>query len=362
MGKALHVSNPSNVANANEGAVSGGSGSAAVESVSQISVQEAGTWSKLGYNNIGGSGTNVVRLRVASADGNCLVSASGTGWNADNVNTDVISSGGTLLNYAFTDNGTNPTYQPLKVLFEATGDQTAYFVNSGVGSVYDVPSATRFMPFGGGQSADGGATEANAQSKCRAAGTLKNFQVRVTANARTNASVFGVNINGTPGASTVSFATTITGLVVDTTHTDSIADGDLYCATITLLTGVEDLTVSLIAIAHGNASAAKSDRPLQSLAGTSRAANATAHFICLGGSFPLNDPTEANEVLKAGFNGTASNLRIYLSANTYSVDAQLTFRVAGGDGITCTITAGATGWLENTADTTSFTDTDDICF
>lgn len=362
MGKALHVCNPTNVASGNEGSVGGGSGNNATEANSQYSIEQAGTWSNLGFNQQGGNGTNTARLRLAGADGTCVVSVAGNGWNADNVNSDA-NAAATLINYAFTDTGTNPTFNALKILFTSNSDHVTYQLASSVGSVnHDVQSATRYINFGGPLGIDGNATEANARTLCRVAGALKYFQVRVSGNARTNTSTFGVNINGSPGTNTVQFATMVTGLVVDTTHTDNVADGDLYGATITLGTGVEDLNVCLVAISHTNSAGQKNDLILGFGAGQARTASATPHYFALGGTHVLSNTTENQYTLKPGFAGRASKLRVFVSANTYTGSSTLVFRLNAGAGITLTINAGATGWIENTTDTVDFDATDDLCY
>jgi hypothetical protein len=364
MGKALHCwANSQNVlATATEAFVSSG-GVASTEADAQAQFRHAGTFRNLGRVNLGGNGTNTIRLRVAGGNGNLVTSAAGTGWLADDTNSDTIAAN-TLVNYAFTDTGSSPTYGVVKVVFAASGDHCAYLASGGPAVICDAASETRFLRFAGEIVADGEATRANCQFKARPGGTMRAFQVNISANARTNNSVFASDIAGASGNSSITFAAGVTGLVVeDDAVTDTIADGALYCASITLDTGVEDLAVRIVACAITNASVAKSELALK--VSVARAASATAHYLPLGGwaGAAIAETTETDVALKPGFAGTGSRLRVYLSANTYTVDAQLTFRVAGVDRITTTLTAsGGAGWYENTTDSFAFVETDDLSY
>ena len=363
MGKALHVwSNAvSAIASGNEGWITSGSVVGATEANAQGSFRQAGTFSLLGTNNMGGNGANTVQLRVAGANGNLVVTRTGTGYQEDSANSDTISAN-TLLNFAFTDTGTNPTYGAIKFLFAASGDHCAYYGSAASGGqVCDVASTTVYIPFAGNFVPDGHTSEARTQLKSRATGTLRSFQVRVTANARTNDSTFRTRKNTANGNGLITFATGVTGLVIDDANTDTLADGDLFNASLTLDTGVQDLTVSIVAAAITNASAAKNDL-FCFLNAATRAASATAHYQALGGFTSLAQTTEANFTIQPGFAGTASNLGIYLAANTYAGSCTFVLRKNGAAAITLTITAGQTGWLENTTDTATFAATDTLCY
>jgi hypothetical protein len=363
MGKALHVwaNDQASLATATEAFICAG-GVSTTEADAQAQFRQAGTFSLLGRRNLGGNGTNTVQLRVAGGNGNNVTAAAGTGWLQDDANSDVIAAN-TLVNLAFIDTGTSPTYGAVKVVFAASGDHCAYQGSGGPATVYDLQSTTQFIRFAGNHVVDGEATRANCQFKARPGGTMRAFQVNISANARTNNSVFASDIAGASGNSSITFAAGVTGLVVeDDGVTDTIADGALYCASITLLTGLEDLAVRLVACAITNASTDASD--LACKVSNARAANANAHYWPLGGwQATVNETTEADVALKSGFAATARNLRVYLSANTYTVDAQLTFRVAAADRITVTLTAsGGAGWYENTVDSCVFLATEDISY
>jgi hypothetical protein len=362
MGKALHVwaNSKQTVATATKSFICAG-GLSSTEADAQAQFRQAGTFTNLGRMNVGGNGTNTIRLRVAGGNGNLVTAAAGTGWLADDINSDTIAAN-TLINLLFSDTGTSPSYGVVKTVFAASGDHCAYAAGGGPATIYDLASTTQFIRFAGNHVVDGEATRANCQFKARPGGTMRAFQVNISANARTNNSVFASDIAGASGNSSITFAAGVTGLVVeDDAVTDTIADGALYCASITLDTGDEDLAVRLVACAITNATVDKSDVALK--VSTTRAASATAHYFALGGWQGGVDTTEANVTLRPGFAGTASNLRIYLSANTYSVNGTLSMRKNGADVITVPITLlGGAAWYENTTDSATFLATDDLCF
>jgi hypothetical protein len=336
--------------------------STGTESSTQTSASEAMTFSKLGANIIsGGSGTNNIRFRNATADGNQLASIAGTGVVEDATNTDAVAAGA-LFNLAFTDTGTNPLHSYVKANVEFTsGHGCVHAIGGGAGLIHDVASTTRFMAIGGSMFTDAGATEEPSQIKNRAYNSWAAMQVRVRTNARTNDSVFKNRINAADGTGVVTFGAAVTGLIEHTGINDAIADGDLLAASITLDTGVEDIIIPIV----GHTLKSGSSKCECFIQGTiARAASSTAHYLPIGGALvSLTAFTEAQARVKVGFAGTASNLRCYLSANTYTVNATLKLYQNGSPVLTTTLTAsGGAGWYENAVDTVTFAATDELSF
>jgi hypothetical protein len=228
--------------------------------------------------------------------------------------------------------------------------------------VLDVPSATQYLRLAGNFIADGEAAEAAAQWKVRGYDTFAGLQVRITANARSNASAFRNRINGGFGSLQCDYAAGVTGLVTDTSPTDSLSAGDLINASITLDTGVEDLTITLIAATLKSADS-KSETWASNPNGLARAASGTATYQPIGGAVGNESPTEANSKIKVGFAARVSNLRCYLSANTYGGAATLKLYQNGSPVLTTTIGAsGGAAWYENTADTIDIDADDELSF
>ena len=329
----------------------------------QASCTEGATFTGLGYLiTAGGSGTNNLRFRDAGADGNQLATRSGTGLAEDTTNSDTLSAGD-LFNLAYTDTGTDATVAWTKGNVEfASGHGNFHGSARFGGAVFDAASATRFIQLAGNHSTDGNVTEDNAAFKIRGYDSFEAFQVRVTANARANDSVFRNRINSSNGTGVITFATGATGLVSDTGLGDAITDGQTVCVSITLDTGVQDLTVTFV-VATLKSSTSKSDQ-WAGLLNISRTASATANYISIGGAHAnLTALTEADARIKPGFAAVVSNLRCYLSANTYTGDGTLKLYQNGSAVITTTITAsGGAGWYENTSDTITIDADDELSF
>ena len=369
MGKALLIAGGANQLDTlDEFNLFGYDNEVSAETNTQFSATEAATFSNLRGNIIsGGSGTNNFQFRTGGANGNQLGTRAGPGTFEDAVNTDVLAAAD-LFNIAYTDTGSASVCSSVvgTVSFSSGhGNFHGACNDYNAGLIYDVESATRFLPISGNLIADGTATEANVGYLNRAYTSWEALQVRVVANSRTNDSVFANRINLADGTGVVTFGAGVTGLVVDTTIGDAIAATDELDISLTLLTGVENLEVIFVGATLKASSGTKSET-FASGGGTgvARTASATAHYMPIGGILPsLIAFTEAQARIKPGFAGTASNLRCYLSANTYSVNGTLKLFLNGVEALTTTITLlGGAGWYENTADTVAFDDNDELSF
>lgn len=315
MTKALMVMNSAGTAQlsgAEAMLVGGAAVTTTTEANAQMAASQEATFSKLSCNiTSGGSGTNDMRFRNNGGDGNQLASRVGTGLASDATNTDTVAAGNPF-NLAFTDTGSSPAHSWVKANVEFTSGHGCFHGAVYLaGRVYDVASATRFIPFNGEFSTDGLAVATQLEYKVRAYDTFVAMQVRVSANARTNDSTFKNLINGSDGTGVITFGAGVTGLLQDTAVGDSIADGDLICASVTLGTGVEDLTLVFVGCTL-TSSTAKCDCCLGHVGGIARAASSTAVYAPLGGSLDVIDNgfSEAQARVPVGFAGTASNLRI----------------------------------------------------
>src|SRR3990172_6784736 len=365
MGKALLVARPLSVALASGDEVTlfGYSSDATAEANTQASCTEAATFSNLRARVFaGGSGTNTFQFRDAGANGSEVVAFAGASTGEDTTNTDVLSAGD-LFNIAYTDTGTNSSIAWIAAnLTLSSGHGNFHGAAAYLGVILDVTSSTRFIGLFGQIAIDGAPTENDVEWKVRGYDSFEALQVRVTANARLNTSTFKNRINSGDGTGSVPFATLVTGLVQDTAIGDAITDGQTVNASITLDTGVEDLTVAFVA-GTLKSSTTKSETFTASQGGRLRTASATAHYFAIGGSIPttITDLTEANARIKPGFAGVASNLRCYLSANSYASAGTLKLFQNGAAVITLTLGAGGgAAWYENTADTVTFDDNDEF--
>ena len=333
------------------------------ETAQSYSATEACRFSRLGINiTAGGSGTNNWQFRKNGANGNQLASRAGTGSVEDAINTDLLAATDTF-NLAYTDTGTDSTqaWRKMNVEFIARHGKFCA-MHASAGGVCDAESATRFLSVNGGFNlADGATTEAEAAFKNRAYDIFAAMQVRVSANARVNDSVFKNRINSGDGTASITFGAGVTGLLTHVGLSDAIADGQVVGASLTLLAGLEDLTLIFVG-ATLISTANKSDCVTQSLAGTARTASATANYFTLGGASVIHT-TDAAARVKPGFIGRASNLRCYVGANTYTGNATLKLYQNGAAVITVTITAGAANqWFEDASTIVDFDADDEFSF
>ena len=365
MGKALlGISSSDTLNNGDECPFFGLATFSASELRSQTSATEGATFSNFRANiNSGNSGTATFTFRDAGANGSETFQITGAGVNEDATNTDVLTAGD-LFNFTYSDTGTGSvtSWVAANVTF-ASGHGNFHGVASPNGVVFDVASQTRFIALFGAAEIDGNATEDNVEWKVRGYDSFEALQVRIAANARTNNSDFRSHINAGTGSLLCQFTSGATGLISDTSPADSITDGQTVNVSITLDTGVEDLSVAFVC-ATLKSTASKSETWMGYQAGTARTASATAHYLPIVGQLhSLTAYTEAQARLKPGFAAVVSNLRCYLSANTYTGNGTLKLYQNGSAVLTTTITAsGGAAWYENTSDTITIDADDELSF
>lgn len=363
MGKALLLySEPGGIASGNEIPVLGGGVSNATEANSQITFPVAGTFSMLGTFNLGGSGTNTVQFRVNGANGNLVTAASGTGLKEDTSNSDTISANDEV-NIACTDTGSNPTASHYRLVWEATSDHcTMHAARRPAGTACDATNA-RYGSFAGSILQDWNATEAQTQLKARCASTASHFQISASVNASDETRAFTFRLNGADGNGTVSFGAGATGIAIDTSNTDTLADGDLFNAYMAPLQATDDITLTGCCILVTNTTTDESDvwHGSSNTGGSFTYNSPTTTYYALGGSGD-GTTTAANRAVQTGFAGTARNLRVYASNNTLTSDATLKLKnLTDTTEISLTLTgSGGAGWYENTSDTLNFDATDDL--
>jgi hypothetical protein len=341
----------------------GGGAAASTEIQTEYAVTHDCVFSSLRRNiPTGGSGTNTCQFRKNGSNGSLVATGTGTGAAADTTHTDSLVAGD-VFSLAITDDGTDPLYRHVSMNVEFdTGTGTFFRNSSGSAQVFDVASATRFIPIAGGLQTDGTATEANAQFKIRGYSLVDAFQVRVDSNARVTDTIFKLRINGSDvAASSITVGAGVTGLFMVTGINQALADGDLICAAIVTDTGVEDLTLNFIG-ATLLSSAGATELWTGNVNGVARTASATPDYYVPGGTLFSRATTTGTDII-TGFAADCTGLRLFVSANTYTGAATLKLFVNNVDsGFTTTINAGATGWIENTTDTETILATDEICW
>jgi hypothetical protein len=343
-----------------ETAFAGSAGTNATETFTQMSSTEQASFTGMFSRVISGnSGTATFLFRNNNGNGNLTYQIAGAGSNQDTTNTDTVSAGNPF-NLGYTDTGTNASVSVTSVNVEfSSGHGNFHASYAPAGVVFDVASSTRFAPLSGVLQADGVATEDNVGFKTRAYDTFPAMAVNVSANARGNTSEFRNRINKADGTGLVSYAAGATGLVTSTGLSDTITDGQVVDVSVTLGTGVEDLTVTMVQ-ATLKSSTTESEMWCGNPNGFSRTASATAGYHPIGGFLTTGLAADTDVRVTPRFAATCGNLRTYISANTYTGNCTLKLMVNGVAQITLTVSAGGTGWQENAIDTFNIDADDEV--
>jgi hypothetical protein len=183
----------------------------------------------------------------------------------------------------------------------------------------------------------------------RTAGTQKNLFLFIRVNTRTTTSTIRNRINGADGNLIVSIPASTTGVLEDTTNSDSVADGDLLNYSLTTGTGTGNLNITICTtdlettndkfaliggVAAGN-----------SLTGVTRffSPNGTAVFS-----------VESQASIQVPFACTVRNLGVDVSTNAATASSTVDVRInSASSAVTLSVPAGSTGIFEDTTNSAS---------
>ena len=327
------------------------------EAQESVPVRTSGTFSNL-YTRVTVSTAFVQTLsfRINSVDGNQVVSvpSSNTGEFTDSVNTDSPSAGQTV-NVNLSGSSTGAAILSISIVFAASS-----------GTVGRIGSAATSLGFTAGTwftsiGMDGTITtpESSTQTEIQAC-TLQNLAVYCVTKGRSKADTVQLRKNATNGNMTVSVAGT--GLVEDTTNTDSIAANDNINWTI--VTG----------------SGAGTDN-LQFVSCEQSTSNSTFHYIC---SNQINVPVtlafgntnfipvacqivytnyaaESDAKLYSQIAGTLTLLDANVPTNTVNGTTTITLRDSGiSSALVVSIGSSATGLFQDSAHSDSVSVGDEL--
>lgn len=225
---------------------------------------------------------------------------------------------------------------------------------SGGNSSTSTASTTWYAPFNSEQVLrQVETTEAAAQAIWRGgAATLRNMRVKCSTNGRAQSTSWTSRINTAAGTLSVATGGSGAGTFTDLTHTDSLADGDLwnYAMTTGSSTGTVNASVTAEIQTSGQVSAP--------IAGWGSTAFSSARFWTPGGGIFSAHATETPSLAVALETTTVSNLQLYLRANA-STGFTWKTRKNGADGaLTVSPGSGATGWFEDTTHSDSLAASD----
>jgi hypothetical protein len=207
------------------GIAGGDCGSSTIESDIQYRVRSAATISNMEfYVPAPGVGAKTITFRVNGVDKTQTIAlADGDwGWFFDDINSDNVDPGDEL-SCGMTGDAGNVTCQTFR-WFSTGPRQTACTYDGG-----KAQWGSGYYPIEGTLStAHGSTTEAPVQARIRSSLVFKNLFVRVINNNRDRDDTVTTRKNGAAGNLTVTIPAGTFGVFEDTTHSDTLKDGDLY--------------------------------------------------------------------------------------------------------------------------------------
>ena len=358
MGRSLLMAGGANsnpVNNQFQGMAFANIGPTGTEANNQIKIRAGGTIQGLGVLSTVAATSYTATLRINGANAANTVNASGIQTVSDTTHSDPIAVGD-LVCTTYTSVSGAAVATVVFAVFRATGNHTALYFGQTNSVVTTTASATRFCPYS--RSGNPSATEANVQVKLRAAGTIKNASIFVSANATTGTSTYTNRVNGVNGALTIAIGAGLTGLFEDTTHSDTVASGDLLCGQfVTGATGGVSYNVFGVHFEAAAATGPANDVFGYASSATLAASGTGTAYLIAGRIAAFGETFQAFPV---GYAVQISNLRIFLSANTYAANATFTLRknLADAPNSTVSLTAGVTGWFEDNTHSDLYAATD----
>lgn len=331
------------------------------ETASQITYESAGVLSNLfifvATNTVSAASTFRTRKNIANGAQSTSITASTTGIFEDNANTDSVVAGDEV-NYSLVTGatGTSMTISQMATLFTATTNTTKKHASVVAGGSFSTASTTVFVPTAGVHITPA-TTEANVQYKSRIAGTINNFFVHISSNARTATTTVFSRKNTANGNLTVSIGSTATGFFEDLTHSDTIATGDLINRAFTTGAGTQNIIIDVIA-AEFTTTTGSSIFTAGSVSSTTVVANNTV-FAAADGQSSTQGVAEARSANKPQFSFTAANLQFFVTANTITASSTFSLRQnSGSSGISASIASSTTGIFEDLVNTAAIAATD----
>ena len=203
-------------------------------------------------------------------------------------------------------------------------------------------------------------TEVNWQITSRTAGTLSKLWLFVDSNSITASSTFRTRKNGANGNISVSIPASTSGEFEDTTNTDSVAVGDeinfqsvtgssgslMFFKSTRIIWGATTNTVYFYTVGNNT--------------GFSTASVTRYMILCgdVGSGFLIS---ETNMFTEMNLAGTLKNMFLRISSNARTTDTTFRVRKNTADGNeVITVGGSATGFFEDTTNTDSIADGDDV--
>ena len=322
------------------------------EAAQQIKVFSPGTVSLIGiYIAAEDRADSTWRTRINGADGNAVITITGTGQFEDASNTDALVDDD-LANFSLVTGAGGTTFSPGTAWYTfAPTSGTQVYIGNADGNNFS-GTADLFFPFCRTTSI---ATEADAQAAFAASQTLQAGQIRVPTNTRSETTRFRARINAVNGNLVIAYAAAATGVVEDVTNTDAVADTDEANWMWDQNGGSGTLNITLAKIEVSGTDS----YPIEVANNATQAAALTWYHPISGRTYP-DETTEADAQMKSNVALTLSDLYGYLSAfSLIAGDLTVRTRINGADG-NLALAFSTTGQVADTSNTDAVADDDEV--
>lgn len=309
------------------------------EAQTQTLMRTGGVFSGLGYAENGGT-AGTFSFRSGGADGNQVITLTGSGIYQDSTHTDTVTAGSLCNLKANITAGSGSPHCSWSVCFAASG--TTVTRVGGAGS-RDFSSASTTTELG-----VGGSLTNKCSGDWAHSATLRYLQSYASGSTRSASTLQSV-LNGAAGNQIATYPANTTGLIEDTTHTDSATADSAVSIQLTTGTGAGTLTIR-------NAS-----MEMQNSFGIAYCGSAQTHTN--GGTTDISakdsltgDKSQSsteNFQTQVGASGLAGqNLTTNVTANTRSVSSSTSLTKVGGAGPAQVCVVPANGGAALIRDTT----------
>lgn len=300
--------------------VGGGRWTGATYTIQEVNLKVGATFSNLSVVFVGGLSAGTAKFGINGSAGNQTVTGTAT-RATDTTHTDSPVATN-LLAYIFTTGFDSYTTGSIQMntagayTLQGSGNQSS-------SADYNLGTSLAYIT-AMGSGANEPSPDFTIQQFMEPAGTLSQLGVNVTT-ATTGTGTITANINGSSGNNTVTISSGFTGLVVDTTHTDSVGANSKLChsAICTNASGaLRTWTFSYVAASGAGMDATCSVAGIQS--------GATPIFLNFGGQLG-NSIVQTSAQSYVPYGLTASKMRI-TQGSSNSASAVITFQNGGVNG------------------------------
>lgn len=317
----------------------------ATEAWMQIKCRTPGTASNLRVKvtSNGRSTATTLKFRKNGADGNQNISigAGLTGLFEDTTNSDTLADGDFYTIQMTTSTGTGSiAFDSVDMKIAVTSGSAKQIHSSGTVSTSSA-STTTYQKVAG--TCTSTSTDVLSSFPAPVALTLSNFQIYVTANARSTATTFKSRVDAADGNQSISVGAGLTGFFEDASNSDSLTAGQLYNVSRTTGTGGGTITY-----ANPGFKVVTDGSGFLFCVLMNVAASSSLYFPLIGAS--TGNATEVNVDLPMPFACVASKIALNVTENSSTTNATFKLRDDAADAtIAMTIPATTTGVFQDTS-------------